>query len=381
MSPDRRTLAVMLAGFCAFVDMYATQPILPVLAGYFHASQVAVSLTVTMCTLGVVLGAPFIGSIADRFGRKPVIVPATFLLAVPTLLAATSGSLGQLIFWRFLEGVLTPGIFAVTVAYIHDEWDQGTGAAMAAYVSGTVVGGFCGRMLAGVVTAQAGWRWAFVALGVLNLLCAFAIRAWLPPGKPIDQPTHRPHAARVMLGHLRNRQLLATCVVGFCVLFSLVAIFTYINFRLAGPPFHLGPAALGGIFAVYLVGAVVTPSAGRGIDRFGSRYALAAATALGSLGALLTLVPVLGVVIAGLAACCTAVFISQSAASSYIGKAAAGDLASAVGLYATFYYAGGSAGAALPGFFWARGGWPACVALVVGIQLLTSTLALTVWRD
>ena len=33
--PDRRTLAVMLAGFCAFVDVYATQPILPVLAERF----------------------------------------------------------------------------------------------------------------------------------------------------------------------------------------------------------------------------------------------------------------------------------------------------------------------------------------------------------
>ena len=46
----------------------------------------------------------------------------------------------------------------------------------------------------------------------------------------------------------------------------------------------------------------------------------------------------------------------------------------------TFYYLGGSAGAAIPGYFWSTGGWPACVALIVGVQLLTICLALAFWR-
>src|SRR6266545_3757699 len=128
------------------------------------------------------LAAPFAGVVADRFGRKRVIVPAAFLLAVPTLLAATAGSFGQLLFWRFLQGVFTPGIFAVIIAYINEEWEAGAGAATAAYVTGTVIGGFSGRALAALVATHAGWRWAFVALGTLNLLGAIAIRAWLPAG-------------------------------------------------------------------------------------------------------------------------------------------------------------------------------------------------------
>src|SRR6266545_3897964 len=177
-----RTAAVVFAGFCAFVTLFAPQPLLPMLAREFRVSAAAISLVVTASTLAVALAAPFAGVVADRFGRKRVIVPAAFLLAVPTLLAATATNYGQLLFWRFLQGVFTPGIFAVIIAYINEEWEAGAGAATAAYVTGTVIGGFSGRALAALVATHAGWRWAFVALGTLNLLGAIAIRAWLPAG-------------------------------------------------------------------------------------------------------------------------------------------------------------------------------------------------------
>jgi len=45
----------MLAGFCAFLQLYATQPILPLLADLFQAGKVAVSLTVTAGGIGVAL--------------------------------------------------------------------------------------------------------------------------------------------------------------------------------------------------------------------------------------------------------------------------------------------------------------------------------------
>jgi predicted MFS family arabinose efflux permease len=74
------------------------------------------------------------------------------------------------------------------------------------------------------------------------------------------------------------------------------------------------------------------------------------------------------------------VFIANAAGSSYVGSAATESRASAVGLYVTFYYLGGSAGSAVPGYFWARGGWPACVGLTVAVQLVTILLALTFWQ-
>ena len=62
-------MAVVFAGFTAFLTLYATQPLLPLLTTVFRASKMSVSLTVTSATVGVALSAPFIGTIADRLGR------------------------------------------------------------------------------------------------------------------------------------------------------------------------------------------------------------------------------------------------------------------------------------------------------------------------
>lgn len=350
------------------------------LAAAFGASAGMISLVVTASTVAVAMAAPLAGVISDRLGRKKVIVPAALLLAVPTLLAATSTGLGQLLFWRFWQGIFTPGIFTVTIAYINEEWEEGTGAAVAAYVTGTVLGGFSGRTLAALVAAHFSWRWAFVLLGVLNVLGGLAIAAWLPPGRRFTRVRRKASNAGAMLRHLRNPRLLATYAVGFCVMFSLLAAFTYVNFYLAAPPFRLGTAALGFLFVVYLVGAVITPFAGRSIDRLGHRVALVLAFSGGVLGIFLTLIQSLPVVMLGLALCCTGVFIAQSAASSYIGTVTLEAQAAAVGLYALFYYGGGSFGAAVPGYFWSHGGWPACVGLVASVQLLTIAVALVFWK-
>src|ERR1019366_2505253 len=151
---------------------------------------------------------------------------------------ATATSYGQLLFWRFLQGVFTPGIFAVVIAYINEEWEAGAGAATAAYVTGTVLGGFSGRLVSALVASHMSWRWAFVTLGTLNLLGAVAIRAWLPAGRHFTR-TRRGPASGAMLRHLSNPRLVATYVVAFCVLFSMLGTFTYINFYLAAPPFSL----------------------------------------------------------------------------------------------------------------------------------------------
>ncbi len=374
-----RTAAVVLAGFCAFLTLFAPQPLLPLLAKAFHASAGEIGLVVTVSTIAVALTAPLTGIVADRFGRKNVIVPAAFLLAIPTILAGLSGSLWQLLFWRFWQGVFTPGIFAVTIAYITEEWEFGAGAAMSAYVSGTVLGGYSGRMVAALAASQFSWRWAFIALGVLNALGGVAIWAWLPPGRKAESPRRRTGAQAVMR-HFRNPRLLATFAVGFCVLFTLIATFNYINFYLAAPPFRLSTTALGFLFTVYLVGALVTPLAGRLIDRLGHRVILAIGFGGGIAGICLTLLPSLPAVILGLALVCSGTFIGHSSASSYIGTVAREARASAVGLYVMFYYAGGSAGSALSGHFWNTGGWPACVALVATAQVLTIATAVAFWK-
>ncbi len=371
---------MVLAGFCAFVTLYAPQPILPMLAGIFHANSVMISLMITSSTLGVALAAPVMGQVADRIGRKRIIVLAALTLGAATLMITTSTTLGMLLFWRFIQGIATPGVFSVTTAYVHDEWPPDRApAAISAYVSGTVIGGFSGRVLVGFVAEHWGWHPAFAVLGVISLSIAGYLAIFLPVESKFapaaltagvfDSTVH--HVAE----HLRNPRLRAAYAIGFCVLFTQIALFTYVTFQLAAPPFSLKPGFLGSIFVVYLGGAIVTPLAGRRIGKDGHPRMLIFASVLGAAGALLTLAPNLWSVIAGLTLCSSGVFIAQASATSFVGTAAARNRALALGLYVTFYYIGGSFGGTVPGWLWSSFGWPGCVALIVAVQVAIAWIA------
>ena len=168
--------------------------------------------------------------------------------------------------------------------------------------------------------------------------------------------------------------------MGFCVLFTQVAMFTYVTFHLGGPPYGLSTAALGWLFVVYLIGAAVTPIAGRWVDSHGYRAGLGFGMSIAVAGAFLTLAPWVPAIVAGLAMVASGVFISQATASSYIGAVTESDRGLAVGLYSLCYYTGGSLGAVLPGLFWDAGGWPACVAMIVVMCALMALIAALAYR-
>jgi YNFM family putative membrane transporter len=308
------------------------------------------------------------------------------LLAVPTCATATSTSLGWLVFWRLLQGLITPGIFATTIAYITEAWPPTAVApVMSIYVSGTALGGFSGRAVTGILADHAGWRASFLLLGIISLGGA-ALVAWLLPDRPRAHHAEAHLAFRQaflpMLGHLRNPRLLTTYLVGFNVLFSLVGVFTYITFYLAAPPFSLSTAKLSLLFVVYLVGLVATPLAGALLPRVGLRSGITGSILLSLAGVLLTLVHTLPVVIVGLALCCTGVFISQSCATSFLREAASESTrASAVGMYVACYYIGGTVAGVAPSLVWKLGGWTACAAMVAVIDAISIVIARRGWRD
>ena len=359
---------------------------LPMLAKLFHASKTGVGMTVSAATLGVAVSAPVFGAFAERLPRKRVIVASLIGISLPTLLAATSTSLAQLVFWRFLQGVTVPGVIAVLVTYIGEEWPPHRVAfIMSLYVSGTALGGFCGRISAGILADWFNWRVSFLALGTAALAGAGAVALWLPHG------THRgasPHRTETPLSFpyqvqalFRSRRLVATFAVGFNVLFSLVGVFTWITFYLAAAPFHLSTTGLSSLFFVYLVGLVVTPAAGYLITRIGLRAGVGGAIGCSIAGVLLTLAHALPVVIVGLAMLSSGVFIAQTASQSHLRIAApAGAKVTAAGLYLTCYYLGGTAAGVAPGIFWALGKWPACVAFIVLMQIAGLVVALIGWR-
>lgn len=367
---QRGLLALGLAGLCAFLNVYASQPLLPTLERTFAASKAEAALTVGAPSAAVALASPLFGVLAERVGLRRVMVASLFALAVPTVLAATATSIHWLVAWRFCQGLFVPGIYAIGIAYAARRFsEKELGHAMASLVTGNVIGGFLGRTLTGQVTAVANWRLAFGALSLLTLLGA-ALTAHLLPREP-PAGTERPPQGSAM-HQLFAPAVLGTFGVGFSLLFIQMAIFTYVTFYLAAAPFHLGPSALGGVFAIYLLGAVVTPRAGRIIDRIGPTRGLSLAIGLGLLGAVVTLMPILPLIVLGLACCATATFVGQSAATSHLARLVPEALRSrASGFYLSCYYIGGAVGGVAPAVVWKYGGWTACVLLVVVAQVAT----------
>ncbi len=383
MRLDKPRAAVTLAGFCAFLGLYAPQVVMPQLAESFHVSEAVAASTVGISTLAVALSAPLSGMLTDRIRRKTTILAAVLALAVPTVLLVLSADLSQILVWRFLQGLFIPAILSSTVAYISEEWpaEQASGV-MGYYIAGSALGGFSGRFVTALMAGSFGWKSGSFALGLLTLLCALAIWRWLPAGAARGRGgAAQASAFGALKLHLSNPALLATYAVGFSVLFSMVATFTYVNFHLAAPPFSLSVSALGMIFLVYPIGAAVTPSSGHLIRRFGRRGAMVLALGTSALGLVCTMGGSVALVVAGLALFVTGVFVAQTSATGFVGQTAKVSRTTAVGIYVCCYYLGGSAGAELPGLtVWHSAGWAGCVGLVMAVLLGAGALAWWAWR-
>lgn len=375
-----RQWAVGIAGYCAFINLYSPQAILPLLATDFGTGAAGISTIMTASTLAVAFTAPLTGTAADVLGRKRVIVTALFLLTVPTLMCALSTSLNAMVFWRFVQGLVLPPVFAVTIAYIGDEWEpHEVTSAAGIYMSGASLGGFSGRFVTGVLADLFGWRIALMAIAAMTLAGWLAVLTLLPREKKFVRSEGLAASGRQMLQHLRNGQLLATYAVGFGVLFCFILTFTYINFRLAAPPFNLSPSWLGVIFIVYLAGAALVPLTGWAVNRFGRRRFMVPTIAVWIGGVLLTLAPSLWLILVGLTVCASCGMIAQAISTAYISITAKAGRSSAVGLYVTSFYIGGAFGAALGGAAWTFGGWPACVGLLVGMQVIMASVVFFLW--
>ena len=381
MFADTRNIAVATAGFFAFLNLYSPQALLPALAREFGVGAAEISSIMTASALAIALTAPFTGAAADVLGRKRIITAAMLAVVVPMTGAAFASDVPSLIVWRFLQGLLLPPIFAVTVAYIGDEWPRAEiPAAAGIYVTGSSLGGFCGRFIPGVLSDLVGWRGAFLALAALTLAGAILIMRLLPREKSFVRSSGIAASARQMLRHLKNPQLVATYAIGFGILFNFIALFTYVSFHLAAPPFNFSSAMLGTVFVTYLAGAAISPMAGRLLARLGRLSLMLAATAVWAGGCLLTLVSSISVIVAGLVLCAACGMLCQTVATSHVTTIAREGRSSAVGLYVTSFYAGGSVGAFLPGLAWNAGGWPACVAMAVAMLAIMALIAALAYR-
>jgi MFS transporter, YNFM family, putative membrane transport protein len=377
---DTRRLAIAATGFCAFLNLYAPQALLPELAREFGVGAAAISAMITASTLAIAFTAPFTGAAADVLGRKRLIMAAMFAVTVPMVLVTLASSVEAIVFWRFVQGLLLPPIFTVALAYIGDEWPPAEIAGVAGiYVAGSSAGGFCGRFVPGVLADFIGWRPAFLVLAALGLAGAVLVAVLLPRERRFVRSEGFRASGLQMLRHLRNPQLVATYAVGFGVLFNFIAIFTYVSFHLAAPPYDFSPGALGALFLTYLIGTLAAPLTGRAVIRFGRRTFMIGLIAVWAAGLGLTLAASVAVIVIGLSVCAGCGLLAQATSTGYVTASAPGGRSSAVGLYVSAFYIGGSVGGLLAGIAWSAGGWPAVVALCAAVLAAMGAIVTVVW--
>ena len=314
------------------------------------------------------VGAWFWGPLSDRIGRRASLVLASGALVVPSLGVALAPSFGVLLAMRAAQGLCMPGLLTVGVPYVTEAYAERIGArAMGMYVSALVLGGLVGRVGVALLTAATSWRVALGAVAALPLAATLVMRRSLPPETPV------PPSAGLSLGTLRrllaNRALVAACLTGAGLFFSFMGVFSYIDFRLERPPFSLSPAVIGLVFVLWVMGAA-GPLAGRLADRHGWR-----AVALGGLllcagGLTLSLVPVLAVVIVGLALVTLGNFSAVTAAQLGVAGATDRDRGVASAMYFSAYYVAGALGAYVPGLAWEQWHWTGVWAMAIAAYAL-----------
>jgi predicted MFS family arabinose efflux permease len=98
-------------------------------------------------------------------------------------------------------------------------------------------------------------------------------------------------------------------------------------------------------------------------------------------GLALTLLAPLPFIVLGVLLCTCGIFAQQTVATGYTGIAARSAKSSAVGLYVTSYYIGGSCGGILPAVAWRDYGWNGCAALTLAVQLAMLGAAWVLYRQ
>jgi predicted MFS family arabinose efflux permease len=370
--PYRRALIALGAvGVTTFAQLYYPQALIPAISRDLHVTAADAALTISGATIGLAVTVLGWSWVADRFGRGVVIKGAMLASVALGLLAPFAPSFEVLSVVRVLQGAALGGTPALALTWLAEEVDRSDAlVAAGTYISGTVIGGLAGRLVAAPVADLLGWRAGALTVGVLSLAGALMVVFLLPAARHFHRPvkSERTSLWAGVAANLRNPAMLVLYTQGFLLMGAHVAIYNYLGYRLEQPPFGLPPAATAVIFLAGLSGAASARIAGRLAARFGRRPVLLCSSAAMAAGAALTIPDLLPTVLAGLLIFTTAYFSAHSIASGCVGPTATTGTAQATSLYSLFYYAGASLFGWLGGLAFAFS-WTSTALVVVALVL------------
>jgi len=186
----RRSLILILV--FVFIDVLGFSLILPLLPYYaadFNASSLMVGLLLSSNALTQMIGAPVIGRLSDRFGRKPLLVLSISGTVLSFLILGFANSLFVLFLSRILDGFLG-GNTSLAQAYITDSTtkeDRAKGLGMIGAAFG--IGFIFGPALGGALSGGGNYALPAFAAAGLSALNLIGVLIWLPESLPPEKRT------------------------------------------------------------------------------------------------------------------------------------------------------------------------------------------------
>lgn len=257
---------------CMVMGVSSIMPMVPALSKVFGISLAEASLVITVFTLPGILFTLFSGMLADRFGRRAVLVPSLFLFCFGGAACGFMDSFESLLFFRFIQGVGAAPLGVLNTTVIADTWSGRAMSTMVGYNMTVLNVGTALYPGIGGALAVLDWRYPFL----LPLLCLPVLLAAM--STPLTNPgmagTFRQYLSKLSLIFQTRRiaGLLGITGVTFLLLYGpLITGFPV----LADAYFHASPASIGLVMAFSSVGAAMTSSQlGKLYGRFSPRSLL-----------------------------------------------------------------------------------------------------------
>ncbi|WP_106477539.1 multidrug effflux MFS transporter [Phytohalomonas tamaricis] len=290
-------LAAMTALGPLATSMYL--PAFPAMTRAFGVGADQIQLTLSVYMGGLAVAQLICGPLADRFGRKPLLLTGMALFVLGSLGCLLADTIGTLLAYRFLQAFGAAAGMVLSQAVVRDTFAPADAARMLAYMgSTTALAPAVAPVAGGVLLVHFGWPAIFAVLMIYAALMLVVVSIALSESLPRDrrQPLHPRSVLHNYRTVITNRTFL-----GHALAVSMMFAGHY-GF-MSGAPFVLielfnVPEANFGWYFMFVVGAFITGSlaGARLAPRVGAhRLVIAGATLLALAGALMVSVVLLGV--------------------------------------------------------------------------------------
>jgi DHA2 family multidrug resistance protein len=175
------TIGVMMAVLLQVLDTTIANVALPHMQASLSATQDTINWVLTSYIVSSAIALPISGWLADKVGRKRLLLISVALFTGASVLCATATSLGEMVAFRALQGVGGAFIVPLAQATLFDiNPRENHGKAMALFGGGVMIGPILGPVLGGWLTDNYNWRWVFLVNLPVGILCWLLMARFMP---------------------------------------------------------------------------------------------------------------------------------------------------------------------------------------------------------